>query len=793
MLKHFGFALLLLSSALLSEAKSPMNYNASKAQESLSSGQYEDALDYARQEIADYENNPNGYYQAAMSLSSLQQPGQAISMINKAIEKSKKDKQFAAKCFLTKSELLIEMGDSVQALKALNDGLKADGKNVELLLERGHMLTGIDSKAALKDLQKARKLDPDDPLVYIYTACLYNEENKLDEALEEVTKAISIDNSLAFSYALRGLILQQLGHTPDWVIDCLKSYELKPNSDLGIRLLANADDLEVRKQIIEEIEQRRTKLNGYYKLEADLLYSWDEVAFAGKTYEDIINLGIAEPETYYNLADCQERLGYYLNAYMTASKGLAIYPDEPILMYIKAHIGVIAGKGAEVLEILDELIAQSPEADAFYLEKGKAYMSMGRYSDAVEPFAAAVMINPSAKNKMYYGDALRLSGNVSKANSEYNDILKMSDEQISDEGLEPLYMYAIAHSGLGNILDAIVEVKALSKDNPEAEVTYMPSVYARLGLKDEAITTLEQYSKNHKWIALFDLYSYNFHNLHSEPSFVKLLADNGVDTRYNTETHLLEYVPENIFSTSGGTPLEEVNKLVVRNPSDWLAEYNKLCPIDMGMGGQIVSIEFDEKSMTTIYNCVVNPLLFNFKLINNNPSYKRKKEDVLTLAFLSSIQQMVDLGVTLKYNFKTYDNSEQCSLVVTPSRIRELKRKAQSQDEIDMMMLDFWIEEESLMMSENPETPDVTIKLDGKTLIYTFPTPEEDGTLARIELFNSDLKTQLFNLFRDPSMKMRIPVFLRQNLTLKFSYRGESTGKTVDVVFTPEELSEFIQ
>lgn len=159
-MKRFIVLVLGLSILAFTWAKKPLNYYANKAEEALSAGRYEDALDYARQEIIDYEKNPNGYYQAAISLYTLQQPGQALTMLNKALETSKKDKLLAAQCYLFKSGLLKEMGDTIQAINALNDGLKLDGKNVDLLVERASTLIGSDNKTALKDLQKIKKLPP---------------------------------------------------------------------------------------------------------------------------------------------------------------------------------------------------------------------------------------------------------------------------------------------------------------------------------------------------------------------------------------------------------------------------------------------------------------------------------------------------------------------------------------------------------------------------------------------------------------------------------------------------------
>lgn len=788
--------ILLVSGLLLlalSWAKGPLNYYANKAEEAMSMARYEDALDYARQEINDYENNPNGYYQAGLVLYALNQSGQALSMINKAIENSKKNKAFAAQCYLAKAEMLSEIGDSVQALHALDAGLKIDGKNVDLLVERVVYLVGTDNKRALKDLQKVKKLSPEDPRGYVYTAYVYTTENKAKEALDEITRAIAIDNTMSYSYGLRGMILQQLGHTPDWIRDCLKSYELDNESSVGASVLASVEDENIRKQIIDEIECGRTSSNGYYILEANLLYAWNQLAPAAKAYQEIIDLGLADSITFYMLSYCQERLGFIIDAYATASNGLDLYPDDMALKYMKVQIGVTVGKGAEILGTINSLIAESPETAALYVEKGRAYMSMGRYADAVEPFATAVILNPSALNKLYYGDALKLSENTTKANSEYNDILKKSEEEIAGEAQSPEYIYAMAYSGLGQTDNAVSAIKSLSKVSPEAEISFLPLVFARLGLKSEAISALRNFKEKNAWNPLFDLYSYNFHILHSEPSFVELLADNGIKTKFSETTRLLEYVPDNAFRSSGGTSLKEVMSLLDESPYDWVKAFNELCPIDMGIAGQIISVEFDERTQTVTYNCTANPAVFNFKLINNNPAYKEKKEDVFILTLISDSPKIVDAGLTYIYNFNDPDGSDQSSFVITPAKMRRLKTKAQSKDEVDRIILDFWLEEESLIFSEDPLVREATVTLDGKTVTYTYPTSEEDGVFTHIELFRTDMKNQLSNLLNDPSMRRRIEIYVRQGLTLRYVYKGQTSGRTVEIEFSPEELSNHIK
>lgn len=311
-------------------AKNPLNYYSNKAEEAIGAGRFEDALDYARQEITDYADNPNGYYQAALSLFALYQPGQALSMVNKAIELSKKDKDLKVKNYRLKAEILTNNGDSIGALKTIEEGLKVNSKNIDLLITHATLLMGKDNIKASKDLELIKKIDPTNPMSYIYSAYIFALENKFKEALDEVTRGIQLDESLAYSYALRANFLKELGYTPDWIKDCIRSLELenelKDNS--AFVLLYDNDDDNIRNFIVEEIEKARTKTNGLYPLEGILLYGWNKYSDASQIYQEIIDLGLDDALTYYLLADIKKKLNYPLDAYAIASNGLNKYPNH---------------------------------------------------------------------------------------------------------------------------------------------------------------------------------------------------------------------------------------------------------------------------------------------------------------------------------------------------------------------------------------------------------------------------------------------------------------------------------
>lgn len=784
------FLFIMLGAVLAPLAKNPQDYSSQKAEESISLGRYDEALGYARQEIADYDANPNGYYQAALCHYALHQPGQALSMLNIAIGKAKKNKLIAAKCYLAKAQILNELNDSIQALDTLNKGLKVDGKNVELLAEHALMLIGHDNKGAEKDLQKMKKVAPADERGWAYTAYLRTLDGRYHEALDEVNRAIDLNGRDQYSYGLRSGILRELGRSPEWIDDGLRSYDLAGAESLGMANLMLEIDAATRKQIIDRIESKRSLSNDYHIIEGALLYMWRDYEAAAKLYEEVIAMGRGSKDIYFGLAACQKELERFFEAYTTATNGLTLFPNDMSLKYIKVQIGVIAGKGLDVMDIIDGMIAESPEDVALYEEKGKAYMSLGYYTQALEPLATAVMLAPSSLNRMYYGDALRLSGDTVAAAKQYNDILNMSADEIALEPQTPFYMYAMAYSGLGRRDDALAAIDKMKESNPDA-VNYLTIVYGRLGDKDKVLAYIADYAKNHDWGALLDLYTYDLHFLHSDPRFAEMLAKEGVGTKVNAATGLLEYEPEALNFSSGGTSYDDASQIVAENPDDWVRAMNDACPIDMGIGGQLMSVGFNPLTRTVTYNCVINPMFLDFEAVNAKPSYKDKKTDMIALGVINNDPSIANMDYIVEYIVKANDGSGECTFLITPARVKRIKRTAGSPDEMDRMLLDFWAEEEAILYAKHGAN--IQVSFDGNVLSYTYSISESDGQFAQIELFKSDVKKQVASGFTDPSMQVRNKVYLRRNVTVKFIYQGDISGRKIEIVFTPDELKEYVK
>lgn len=107
-----------------------------------------------------------------------------------------------------------------------------------------------DLDAALEDLNKAIKIQPDNVYAYNDRAVVHEKRNELAAAMADYSKAIKISSNFAPAYRGRGLLLLKQGKDAEAEADFAKYDVLFPN--------ANAKDA-LEKQIREVKEKRAVK------------------------------------------------------------------------------------------------------------------------------------------------------------------------------------------------------------------------------------------------------------------------------------------------------------------------------------------------------------------------------------------------------------------------------------------------------------------------------------------------------------------------------------------------------
>lgn len=224
------------------------------------------------------------------------------------------------------------------------------------------------------------------------------------------------------------------------------------------------------------------------------------------------------------LAQCQLQLGRHREARQLAELAVAGGGGEPALLAL-ANILQMEGRNQDVVTLL-ELRRKQYSASAKYLfTLGMSYYNIGSYSAARDLFSAAASITPSLAQAHYFkGNALSRLGRPDLALPPYAEAVRLAPDKYLYH-----FHYGLALSNLGqkdpgeDQLKRAVEIKGSfaparyelariyfesSRDNSareqleeaiKADPGYLSSyyllsqVYSRLGMKEDAARTLEQF------------------------------------------------------------------------------------------------------------------------------------------------------------------------------------------------------------------------------------------------------------------------------------------------------------
>ncbi len=114
--------------------------------------------------------------------------------------------------YMTRAQLKIETGDSVQALQLLNHAISLDKGNAYAFALRSMLWEQQDKhEQALDDLNKAIRLDPEQPSYYINRAFVRYNTDDLNGAVSDYDQALNLDPNSTVGHYNRGLLRAQVG------------------------------------------------------------------------------------------------------------------------------------------------------------------------------------------------------------------------------------------------------------------------------------------------------------------------------------------------------------------------------------------------------------------------------------------------------------------------------------------------------------------------------------------------------------------------------------------------------
>jgi len=231
----------------------------------------------------------------------------------------------------------------------------------------------LDFEDAIKELDKAIELDPNNPIYHDSKANILYDMGKYQNAIQEYNKAIELDPNNPDYHNNKGLAQGKLHRYLDAIKEFDKAIELNPNNPI------------------------------YHNNKGITLGKLHRYLDAIKEFDKAIKLDPNSPIYHNNKGITLGKLHKYEEAIEEFDKAIELDPNNPInhnnkgiaLTLVKLH------KYEEAIEEFDKAIELNPNNPIYHNNKGITLGKLHKYEEAIEEFDKAIELNPNNPDYQY--------------------------------------------------------------------------------------------------------------------------------------------------------------------------------------------------------------------------------------------------------------------------------------------------------------------------------------------------------------------------------------------------------
>ena len=428
------------------------------------------------------------------------------------------DKMFDVDFYLKKStyidqiieiDSLIDNADYTAALVKVTSILTLDPNNMQALLRKGRIqYNTIGEGYNGEDIEKAIKLYPNAPEVYIYNARYFSTIQKNELALININKAIELDSTSAEAYSYRGWINIDEDKLYEGLADLTKAIELDSKNSFRYQDRANfySDYLQdYNKALLDftkAIELEPENSNIWYS--RGVLYTDNLIQneSAIKDFEQVLKIAPNDIDAINAIGLIYEGQGEIEKAIKEYEKGIAIAientnPESAAYCYSnRANLYQEQNKLNEALADYTKAIELDSKNSERYQSRAFFYTDyLQDYNKALLDFTKAIELEPENSDNwfnrgMLYTENLLVNESAIK---DFEQGLKIAPDDI-----DAINAIGLIYEGQGEIEKAIKEYEkgiAIENTNPES-ASYCYSNRANLYQKENKLNeALADYSK----------------------------------------------------------------------------------------------------------------------------------------------------------------------------------------------------------------------------------------------------------------------------------------------------------
>ena len=281
---------------------------------------------------------------------------------------------------------------------------------------------------AVEAYSKALTIKPNHAEAYNNMGTALQNQGKLEEAIEAYNKALTIKPDYAEAYNNMGTALQNQGKLEEAIEAYNKALTLKPDNaeafyNMGIALKELGKLEEAIEAYNKALELKPDNAGAFYNM-GIALKDQGKLEEAIEAYNKALTLKPDNAEAFYNMGIALKELGKLEEAIVACNKVLALKPDNAEAFYNMGIALKELGKLEEAKEAYNKALTLKPDYAEAYNNMGTVLQEQGKLEEAIVAYNNVIAIKPDyseAYNNM--GTVLQEQGKLEEAIEAYNKAL----------------------------------------------------------------------------------------------------------------------------------------------------------------------------------------------------------------------------------------------------------------------------------------------------------------------------------------------------------------------------------
>lgn len=232
-----------------------------------------------------------------------------------------------------------------------------------------------------------------------------------------------------------------------------------------------------------------------------------------------------------------------------------------------------------------------------------------------------------------------------------------------------------------------------------------------------------------------------------------------------------------------------------------VASLNAMCPINAGVGGDFLSIKYNEKDQNVYMYFASN------EQFGNQFFLKENRENVLTnlkLMFQNDdsremLKDIVNAKAGVVITYKLPSTGKTARFEIPYEELKDMKNNPMSQHDRNMIIM------QNKLANENNRCPYETepgvkmakVAMVDENIVYYLQVDEDMFDFKQWKKSAADIKQMTADNFRelrnDPTMQSEFRLLTSEGMGYHYRYYGNKSKDFFDVIFTAEELRTYMR